>query len=92
MMTEKHESFDLSAEPPPERAEPPPERLSASEWLEYLRDAEHARDAERVPDALEVATFEAARRQIRQAREMSRRDRYIRPANSRTARRRERSC
>jgi hypothetical protein len=85
MMTEKHESFDLSAKPPPER-------LSAHEWLEYLRDAEHARDAERLPDALEVATFEAARRQVREVREMSRRDRYVRPANRRTARRRDISC
>lgn len=84
-MTEKHESFDLAAKPAPGR-------LSAYEWLEYLRDAEHARDAERVPDALEVATFEAASRQVRQVREMSRRDRNLRPSNARTARRRDISC
>ncbi len=82
-MTEKHESFDLSAKPPPRR-------LSAYEWLEYLRDAERARDAECGPDALEVATLEAARRQVQQVREMSRRDRNIRAASARSARRRDR--
>ncbi len=82
-MTEKHESFDLSAKPAPGR-------LSAYEWLEYLRDAERARDSERGPDALKVATLEAARRQSRQVREMSRRDRSVRQANARSARRRNR--
>jgi hypothetical protein len=47
---------------------------------------------DRVPDALEIATREAARRQARQLRQMSHRDRYERSANGRTARRRERSC
>lgn len=84
-MTDKHESFDLSAQPPTER-------LFAHEWIEYLRDAEHARDADRGPDALKVATLEAARRQVRQVREMSRRDRRVRPASARTARRRDIYC
>ena len=47
---------------------------------------------ERVPDALEIATHEAARRQARQLRQMSRRDRYERLTNHRTIRRREGSC
>ena len=46
----------------------------------------------RVPDALEMATHEAARRQARQLRQMSRRDRYERPTNGKTARRRDNSC
>lgn len=49
-------------------------------------------DTERIPDLLEVAALEAARRQVRQVREMSRRDRDVRPTNARTARRREASC
>jgi hypothetical protein len=56
------------------------------------RPLERLLNTERVPDLLEVATLEAARRQVRQVREMSRRDRYLRPTNARTARRRETSC
>jgi hypothetical protein len=52
----------------------------------------HLAELDRVPDALEIATREAARRQARQLRQMSRRDRYERSANGRTARRGARSC
>ena len=54
-----------------------------------LEDFPAEQTHERVPDALEVATREAARRQARQVRWKSRRDRQERPANSRTTRRRE---
>lgn len=79
-MTERPEPFDPSAE------DPPAWRLS-----EYSQ-AKYSWGAERVPDALEVATLEAARRQARQMRQMSRRDRHDRPTNGRTAWRRETSC
>lgn len=80
MKTEKSEPLDLSVQAYP-----------ASQPPVYLR-AGYSLDLERVPDALEVATFEAARRQARQVRQMSRRDRYERPTNSRTTRRRETVC
>lgn len=57
-----------------------------------LEDQPTEQLSDRVPDALEIATREAGRRQARQLRQMSRRDRYERSANGRTARRRERFC
>lgn len=59
---------------------------------QLLEDHLVEQQSDRVPDALEVATREAARRQARQLQQMSRRNRYERPTNHRTTRRREDSC
>jgi hypothetical protein len=64
----------------------------AVESLGFGGRYERLLDVERVPDLLEVATLEAARRQVRQVRQMSGRDRHVRPTNARAARRRESFC
>ncbi len=63
------------------------EKPDPSDWLRKESTVERLR--EEVPDALENAEREAARRWLRQ---MSRRDRNERLANGRTGRRRDLSC